>query len=90
MGQVTAKAGGPLVLILAPTRELAKQTEEVASKYRRITGIKTVCCIGGEGRSVISLITRFSLYTFIILQDPSVEPVRFWSRADDRNPRQNQ
>ena len=54
LGQVTAKAGGPLVLILAPTRELAKQTEEVALKYRRITGIKTVCCIGGEGRSVIT------------------------------------
>ena len=45
---------GPFVLVLAPTRELAKQTEEVALKYRRVTGIKTVCCIGGEGRSVDS------------------------------------
>ena len=51
-GKVSGKAGGPLVLVLAPTRELAKQTEEVALKYRRVTGIKTVCCIGGEGRSV--------------------------------------
>ena len=54
LGQITGRAGGPLVLVLAPTRELAKQTEEVALKYRRVTGIKTVCCIGGEGRSVVS------------------------------------
>lgn len=51
LGRSSGKAGGPLVLILAPTRELAKQTEEVARKYRRITSIKTVCCIGGEGRT---------------------------------------
>ena len=63
LGQVTAKAGGPLVLILAPTRELAKQTEEVALKYRRITGIKTVCCIGGEGRSVSLLNFIFSIFS---------------------------
>ena len=63
LGQVTAKAGGPLVLILAPTRELAKQTEEVALKYRRITGIKTVCCIGGEGRSVSLLSLIFSIFS---------------------------
>jgi len=41
---------GPRALILAPTRELAKQIEEVAIEFRRLVGIKTVCCIGGEGR----------------------------------------
>ena len=52
LGRVTPdRSGGPLVLVLAPTRELAKQTEEVALKYRKITKIKTVCCIGGEGRT---------------------------------------
>jgi superfamily II DNA/RNA helicase len=41
---------GPKVLVLAPTRELAKQIEEVAAMYRRACNIKTVCCIGGENR----------------------------------------
>jgi len=41
---------GPLALVLAPTRELAKQIEEVAMQFRRLVGIRTVCCIGGEGR----------------------------------------
>ena len=42
---------GPRALILAPTRELAKQIEEVAVQFRRLAGIKTVCCIGGESRN---------------------------------------
>jgi len=45
------RKGGPLVLVLAPTRELAKQIENVAREYRNITRIRTVCCIGGEARS---------------------------------------
>ena len=52
-GQVTKKeSSGPLVLILAPTRELAKQIEDVARQWRNVTRIRTVCCIGGEGRWV--------------------------------------
>ena len=52
-GQVTNKeSSGPLVLILAPTRELAKQIEDVARQWRNVTRIRTVCCIGGEGRFV--------------------------------------
>jgi len=45
------RSGGPLVLVLAPTRELAKQIEEVARSFRSVTKISTVCCIGGEGRA---------------------------------------
>ena len=41
---------GPMAVVLAPTRELAKQIEEVAAMYRRVCHIKTVCCIGGENR----------------------------------------
>ena len=44
------RKGGPLVLVLAPTRELAKQIENVAREYKNITRIRTVCCIGGEAR----------------------------------------
>ena len=41
---------GPKAVVLAPTRELAKQIEEVAAIYRRSCRIRTVCCIGGENR----------------------------------------
>ena len=50
LGKVTSSTG-PLVLILAPTRELAKQIEDVARQWRNVTRIRTVCCIGGEGRA---------------------------------------
>jgi len=51
-GEVTNKgSSGPLVLVLAPTRELAKQIEDVARQWRNVTRIRTVCCIGGEGRA---------------------------------------
>lgn len=41
---------GPSVLILAPTRELAKQIEGVAAQFRKLFKMRTVCCIGGESR----------------------------------------
>jgi len=44
------QSAGPLALILAPTRELAQQIEQVAVQFRRLTRVKTVCCIGGESR----------------------------------------
>jgi len=44
------RSTGPLAIVLAPTRELAKQIEEVAIQFRKLTQIKTVCCIGGEAR----------------------------------------
>lgn len=39
-----------LALVLAPTRELAKQIEEVALGFRKSCGINTVCFIGGDAR----------------------------------------
>jgi len=39
-----------LALVLAPTRELAKQIEEVAAGFRKSCGINTVCFIGGDAR----------------------------------------
>jgi len=50
MGSSRGVGEGPLALVLAPTRELAKQIEEVAIEFRRLAQIKTVCCIGGEAR----------------------------------------
>ena len=41
---------GPLAIVLAPTRELAKQIEEVAMQFRKMVGVRSVLCIGGEAR----------------------------------------
>jgi len=50
MGEGRGGTQGPNALVLAPTRELAKQIEEVAATFRRIARVRTVCCIGGEAR----------------------------------------
>lgn len=49
-GRRNISGQGPSVLILAPTRELANQIEEVAAQFRRLLRINTVCCIGGMSR----------------------------------------
>ena len=38
---------GPVVLVMAPTRELAQQIQEVADKYARLFGLKSACVFGG-------------------------------------------
>jgi superfamily II DNA/RNA helicase len=38
---------GPIVLVLAPTRELAQQIQEVASDFGRTSRIKNTCVFGG-------------------------------------------
>jgi len=43
-GQPTA----PVLLVLAPTRELAVQIMEEAQKFGRPLGIRSVCCYGGS------------------------------------------
>jgi len=40
-------AGDPVLMTIAPTRELAIQIQEEADKFGRSSGIKTVCCYGG-------------------------------------------
>ncbi|XP_047026998.1 DEAD-box ATP-dependent RNA helicase 20-like [Helicoverpa zea] len=48
-----AKKGlGPIVLVLAPTRELARQIEEVAKDFEKSLNIRSVCVYGGASRSV--------------------------------------
>ncbi|XP_022660339.1 ATP-dependent RNA helicase dbp2-like isoform X3 [Varroa destructor] len=39
--------GSPMVLVLAPTRELAQQIQQVAAEFGRGAGIKSVCIFGG-------------------------------------------
>ena len=52
MTHVLKHAGGPrapgvAVLVLAPTRELAMQSEEVCAKAGKPIGLKSVCVYGG-------------------------------------------
>ncbi|GBP66463.1 ATP-dependent RNA helicase p62 [Eumeta japonica] len=44
------KGKGPTVLILAPTRELARQIEQVANDFRHISNIRCACIYGGAHR----------------------------------------
>jgi ATP-dependent RNA helicase DDX43 len=44
-----AARGGPNILVLAPTRELAIQIEKEVAKYQ-YKGIKAVCVYGGSNR----------------------------------------
>lgn len=42
-----SKRVGPSVLVLAPTRELAQQIEEVTAKTCGVANIKSCCVYGG-------------------------------------------
>uniref|UniRef100_A0A6A7FU93 RNA helicase n=1 Tax=Hirondellea gigas TaxID=1518452 RepID=A0A6A7FU93_9CRUS len=44
------RGDGPIVVVLSPTRELAKQTQTQAYKYGSGGGIRSVCCYGGAPR----------------------------------------
>ncbi|XP_026731519.1 ATP-dependent RNA helicase dbp2-like [Trichoplusia ni] len=46
------KGRGPIVLVLAPTRELARQIEQVAKDFERALNIRCLCIYGGASRSV--------------------------------------
>lgn len=49
--QPTLKPGdGPIVLVLAPTRELAQQIETVAQKYGSSSRVTSLCVFGGAPR----------------------------------------
>lgn len=48
-----AKKGlGPIVLVLAPTRELARQIENVAKSFEKSMNIRTLCVYGGASRAI--------------------------------------
>jgi ATP-dependent RNA helicase DDX5/DBP2 len=42
------KSTGPVLLVLAPTRELACQILDETQKFGRILGVRSVCCYGGS------------------------------------------
>ena len=49
----SGRSGGytkPILLVLAPTRELCVQIAEESSKFGRPLGIRSVCCYGGSSK----------------------------------------
>ncbi|XP_041987351.1 ATP-dependent RNA helicase p62-like [Aricia agestis] len=48
---VGRKGRGPRVLILAPTRELARQIEEVAKDFEKKMSVRCLCIYGGVSRT---------------------------------------
>jgi len=44
------RGDGPIVLILAPTRELAVQIHTEVTKFTKVAKIKSTCCYGGVSR----------------------------------------
>ena len=58
------KRGGPNVLVLAPTRELAQQISMEVNKYE-YRGIKSVCVYGGGSiKDQTKVITQVSFQLF--------------------------
>merc|ERR1739848_362058 len=49
--QYLSKGDGPIVLIMAPTRELACQIKEESDKFGKTSKIKNTCCYGGVPKS---------------------------------------
>lgn len=45
--QTLARGEGPIVLVLAPTRELAQQIQKVAKDFGKSTRIRNTCIFGG-------------------------------------------
>ena len=41
------RGDGPIVLVLAPTRELSQQIQEVATEFEKSSKIKNTCVFGG-------------------------------------------
>ena len=41
---------GPVLLVLAPTRELACQIMEESQRFGRSCGARTICCYGGSNK----------------------------------------
>merc|ERR1719331_2178574 len=44
------KGDGPIVLVMAPTREMAIQIQEEANRFGKSSKIKNTCCYGGSPR----------------------------------------
>ncbi|KAI6212265.1 hypothetical protein M3Y94_00000300 [Aphelenchoides besseyi] len=53
--------GGPSVLVILPTRELAQQVQEVAREYAGAMGLSSTCLFGGASKLVQASNLRFGV-----------------------------
>lgn len=44
------RGDGPIALVLAPTRELAQQIQQVATEFGSESYVRNTCCFGGASR----------------------------------------
>lgn len=56
---------GPIVLVLAPTRELAVQIQEEALKFGSRAGIRSTCIYGGAPKGPQIRDLRRGIYIFV-------------------------
>lgn len=52
------KGDGPIALVLAPTRELAQQIQQVASDFGQTSRIRNTCVFGGAPKGKIHYVTK--------------------------------
>lgn len=57
---------GPIVLVLAPTRELAQQIQQVANEFGNCTATRNTCIFGGapKNQQVITIFGGSYLFLF--------------------------
>lgn len=44
------RGDGPIALVLAPTRELAQQIQQVTNEFGTASDVRNACVFGGAGR----------------------------------------
>ncbi|MBN3299086.1 DDX5 helicase, partial [Amia calva] len=85
---------GPICLVLAPTRELAQQVQQVAAEYGRASRLKTTCIYGGapKGPQIRDLEREFKygkapilIATDVASRGLDVEDVKFVINYDYPN-----
>ena len=59
------RQGGPTMLVLAPTRELAVQIKEEADKFGRSAGVRNTCAYGGAPKGPQLRDFRFGVHLII-------------------------
>lgn len=74
------RGDGPIVLVLAPTRELAQQIKEVTEDFGCSSGIKNTCIFGGAKR--ISQVKK-SHWSKILHDIFLLKSTKLWKQGKD-------
>jgi superfamily II DNA/RNA helicase len=83
-GQVNTRSGDPLVLILAPTRELAQQIQGVGADFCAASGTRSTCIYGGAPKPPQKRMIRYGIEVCIATPGRLLDFVREKSINLDR------